>query len=75
MKIINYETRYTEKEAKAKIIALVNDFGANTSRDNSGLSYRSEGVPGTGGGTIAISYGLPIYRQGIAYYKQLRFAG
>lgn len=74
MKTINYEERYTKDEVIVKIASMVARWGANQSIDKSGMSYRKEGIPGTGGGTIAISYGLPVYRKGIAYYKELNYA-
>ena len=74
MKTIKGERRYTKQEALDHIAGYVMRWGANQSIDNSGMSYRHEGCPGTGGGTIAISYVLPVTRKGVAYYKQIPFA-
>ena len=74
MKVINGEQRYTKDEARARIAGMVREWGPNESINDNGMSYRRNGVPGVGGGTIAISYGLPIHRKGVAYYKELGHA-
>ena len=74
MKTIKGEKRYTRQEVLDNIAGYVTEWGTNQSQDGSGMSYRHEGFPGTGGGTIAISYVLPVTRKGVAYYKQIPFA-
>jgi hypothetical protein len=69
MKKIRGEERLTKTEALQAILDLAHDLGENESTDTSGMSYRK----GTTGNTVAVSYCLPVYRKGIAYYKSIRY--
>lgn len=71
---INGEQRLTRDEAREAIKRMEADHGANQTITTDGLSYRREGVPGTGGGTIAISYIRAEMRKGVRYYKEIGFA-
>lgn len=74
MKIINGEERLTKEEARAAVARMVDRWGKNQSITTDGLSYRREGVPGEGGGTIAISYVRAEMRKGVRYYKEIPYA-
>lgn len=52
-RVINAETRYTYSGAKKTIERIAKEIGGQIL--NNGLGIRKEGVPGTGGGTVAIT--------------------
>jgi len=49
------KTHFTRTEAKKEIERIAQEFPGGKKTDD-GLGFRRDGVPGTGGGTIAISY-------------------
>ena len=75
MRRINGEAWLTIEEVRARVISATERIGRNDSRDASGLSFRYEGFPGTGGGTVAWSYVRAGRREGVTYYREIPYAG